>query len=98
MARSMAFEIGDAVRCILHYDGNDRIVGKVGEVVCFDYNTSGGFSGRYGIAFEENIHGHSLSGRCMNGHGFFIEPYALEPHTGLCFEISSSNLLSIINS
>lgn len=32
----------------------------------------------YGVAFDENIGGHSLDGLCQDGHGLFVQQDFLE--------------------
>lgn len=58
------FKYGDRVRCV-HDDMNECVVGKIGTVV--EVRT-----GTVGVAFDECIRGHSMSGRCRQGCGWYL--------------------------
>lgn len=66
----MAFKLGDRVRCIRN-DGLRELAGKKGTVVEVDSVT-------IGIDFDENINGHSLSGKARGGHGWWLTPSFVE--------------------
>lgn len=59
------FKYGDRVRCI-EDDTNARTVGKVGTVIEINDH------GTIGVAFDEDVAGHSLCGRAYMGHGWFL--------------------------
>lgn len=60
----MKFKYGDRVRCV-HDDMNECVVGKIGTVV--EVRT-----GIVGVEFDECIRGHSMSGRCRQGCGWYL--------------------------
>lgn len=63
------FKVGDRVK----YVGKmPELKGKVGTVVCFEFND-------YGVTFDEYVpFFHSLGGLCSNGHGWLCECAELE--------------------
>lgn len=66
------FIVGDRVVAIESYDDNESIVGKEGAIVHID---------EYGIhvRFDEEIElGHTLGGRCEEGHGWHMPARCLE--------------------
>lgn len=63
------FKIGDRVKCV---DPHSAFEGKVGTVVCFEFND-------YGVAFDEYVpFFHDLDGRCLDGHGWWCSCLKLE--------------------
>lgn len=60
----MKFQYGDRVRCV-HDDMNECVVGKIGTIIEVCKNT-------VGVEFDECIHGHSMSGRCRQGCGWYL--------------------------
>ena len=63
------FKIGDRVKCV---DPHSAFEGKVGTVVCFEFND-------YGVAFDEYVpFFHNLGGRCLDGHGWWCSCLKLE--------------------
>lgn len=65
------FKYGDRVRCVKD-DSNDRVVGKVGTVIDFLSKEV------VGVAFDEDVDGHSMSGRTYIGHGWYLKESELE--------------------
>lgn len=64
----MEFKKGDRVVCIHNPRDNCRLLNKVGTVV----STT---SYSVGVAFDEDVAGHTLSGKCVTGHGWYLEPH-----------------------
>lgn len=63
------FKIGDRVKCV---DPHSAFEGKVGTVVCFEFNDCG-------VAFDEYVpFFHDLDGRCLDGHGWWCSCLKLE--------------------
>lgn len=67
----MAFKIGDRVRCVKD-DSNDKVVGKVGTVLTFLNKEV------VGVAFDEDVDGHSMSGSTRLGYGWYLKESELE--------------------
>ena len=65
------FKYGDRVRCVKD-DTNDRVVGKVGTVIDFHSKEV------VGVTFDEDVNGHSMSGRTYIGHGWYLKESELE--------------------
>lgn len=67
------FIVGDRVVAIESYDDNESIVGKAGTIMHIDdYN-------EIYVCFDEEIrYGHSLGGRCEDGHGWHMPASCLE--------------------
>lgn len=65
------FKYGDRVRCVKD-DTNDRVVGKVGTVIDFHSKEV------VGVTFDEDVNGHSMSGRTYIGHGWYLKESGLE--------------------
>lgn len=65
------FKYGDRVRCVKD-DSNDRAVGKVGTVINFLSKEV------VGVAFDEDVAGHSMSGRTPIGYGWYLKESELE--------------------
>ena len=68
------FNIGDRVVCVVDrsFGNPDILVGVCGTVCDLDED------GFIGVAFDHEIHiGHSCSGQCENGHGWYLRPNAL---------------------
>lgn len=65
------FKYGDRVRCVKD-DANDRVVGKVGTVIDFHSKEV------VGVTFDEDVNGHSMSGRTYIGHGWYLKESELE--------------------
>lgn len=61
----MKFKVGDRVICKGDYD-NKNIVGKVGTVKIVHSECN------IGIEFDTDINGHTCSGTCESGHGYFV--------------------------
>lgn len=67
------FKVGDRVVGIGRFDSRD-IDGKLGTVVKI---TNDGIKD-IGVEFDEHIDGHSAGGKAKDGHGWFVESYALK--------------------
>lgn len=67
----MMFHIGDRVECVVdNPDKNSLInIGDLG-VVCKDNKGTV----RIGIRWDNNVGGHSCSGTCTSGHGWYVWP------------------------
>lgn len=70
------FKVGDRVRCVRvgRYD-KQTILNKVGTIKVVDGDNS------IGVAFDADIDGHSLAGRCKNHHGYWLASNQLEKCT-----------------
>lgn len=67
--RERKFKIGDRVKVNLISLGNEEWRGKKGTVV--DFKDDGDL---VGIDFDEKGIGHTLDGKCKDGHGWWMEP------------------------
>lgn len=68
------FIVGDRVVAIEPHDGNESIVGKTGTIMYIDE-----YYEMY-VCFDEEIEcGHTLAGRCEDGHGWHMPARCLEP-------------------
>lgn len=67
------FVVGDRVIAIESYDDNESIVGEAGTIMYIDeYHIH--------VRFDEEIAlGHTLAGRCEDGHGWHMPARCLEP-------------------
>lgn len=65
------FRIGAIVKVIKPYDGNSRIVGKIG-VIRERYRNE------WGVCFDENVGGHTLNNTCTLSNGWYIIEECLE--------------------
>lgn len=70
----MEFKKGDRVVCIQNPRDNCRLLNKVGTVVS---TTSYGV----GVAFDEDIDGHTLGRRCVRGCGWWLPKECITPAT-----------------
>ena len=71
------FKIGDRVKAIKEYDGNENIVGKIGTVIImFDHVRD-----QIGVEFDDTIGfgGHSCGGRGKDEHCWWCSDRILEP-------------------
>ena len=59
----MKFNIGDRVVAVLPVAGNCSLVGKIGKVICLDFD---GFD--LGVEFDYYFDGHSCGGKGKQGH------------------------------
>lgn len=64
------FKIGDRVRCIKEFEGNDNIVDKEGVVKVLKPTQSGCI----GVEFDEEIDGHDLQGYAKDRRGWWLPP------------------------
>lgn len=69
------FKVGDRVKCIAEYDGNEAIVGQKGTV-----RYVGTTLNIISVEFDNDVHGHALQEpyRCKCGHGWNIDADKLE--------------------
>ena len=65
------FKVGDRVRGIKAQDGNTKMIGTRGTVLCV-FPT-----GEVAVGFDKDIEGHSCSSRCKAGHGWNCSPDTL---------------------
>lgn len=66
------FKIGDRVRCVDSYEGNDMIIDEVGTVICrLDDHTVGV---EFDVEFDE---GHDCNGHAAYYHGWYISEACL---------------------
>ena len=64
------FKIGDKVKCIERYCGNESIIGQKGKIIVLMSQNS---HHDYGIEFENKIyHGHNCDGVGREGYCWFI--------------------------
>lgn len=65
------FQVGDTVKVI--EDGGlwPSVKDKIGEVMAIE-------DGHIGVKFKQRMGGHSLSGRCSDGYGWWVSPSNLE--------------------
>ena len=71
------FKIGDRVRAVNEYDGNENIVGKIGTVISVcDYDT-----GLIDVEFDDkiNFEEHTWGGKGKVKHCWWCPDYILEP-------------------
>ncbi len=68
------FKVGDRVRCVRvsKYD-KQELLNEVGTIKVIEEDGTS-----IGVAFDADINGHSLAGRCINNHGWWIAPNQLE--------------------
>ena len=67
------FVIGDRVVAIESYDGNESIIGKAGTIMYIDEYRE------MHVCFDEEIElGHTLGGRCEEGHGWHMPARCVE--------------------
>lgn len=66
-----SFKVGDRVRCIKDVDGFSS-GGKLGTICNIDHL-------RLGVAFDEEISGHTCNGICADGHGLWCFASELIP-------------------
>lgn len=66
------FKVGDRVRCVESFANTDT-VNELGTIVA-----KGSSPAMYGVNFDKFIHGHSLDGKSINGHGWWIPEDMLE--------------------
>lgn len=66
------FKVGDRVRCVKSFANADT-VNELGTIVA-----KGASPEMYGVNFDKFIHGHSLDGKGINGHGWWIPEDMLE--------------------
>lgn len=77
------FQEGDRVIGIAEYDGNSEIVGMTGTIRSVEGDV-------YGVEFDDDIGGHSLSGSVEYGRGWFTGAIALAPYQDEPAEIAYS--------
>lgn len=71
------FKVGDRVRCIsVAYEDRSCMLNKVGTIK--DPNVGDGTAG---VAFDDDVNGHTLGGRCKDGHGWWMCPGQLKKVT-----------------
>ena len=70
------FKVGDRVRCVRvsKYD-KQELLNEVDTIKVID-----GFDNSIGVAFDADINGHSLDGRCKNYHGWWLNSNQLEKY------------------
>lgn len=66
------FKLGDTVKCLHAYCGNERIKDQIG-IVCHIYSEN-----EYGINFGKDVDGHTCAGSCINGYGWAVTARCLE--------------------
>lgn len=66
-----SFKVGDRVRCIKDVDGFSS-GGKLGTICNIDHL-------RLGVAFDEEVSGHTCNGICADGHGLWCFASELVP-------------------
>lgn len=66
-----SFKVGDRVRCIKDVDGFSS-GGKLGTICNIDHL-------RLGVAFDEEVSGHTCNGICADGHGLWCFASELIP-------------------
>lgn len=66
-----SFKVGNRVRCIRDVDGFSS-GGKLG-TICYVAGL------RIGVAFDEEISGHTCAGICADGHGLWVQVSELVP-------------------
>lgn len=69
----MKFKIGDRVRAVKPYDGNEMIVGKTGTVVCLEEIL-------IGVEFDGSIDGHGCRSNGKMDHCWWCSEEILEPN------------------
>ena len=74
------FKIGDRVICTKPSDGNTRVVGVSGTVVCKHPDL---LMGKPGVYFDEFVGGHTARGNTPDGFGWFCYADDLEPEPPL---------------
>lgn len=57
------FKVGDRVRCIAPFDGDEKCVGLLGTIICLEHGTYD-----CGVEFDDNIDGHSCCYRGKANH------------------------------
>lgn len=57
------FKVGDRVRCIAPFDGDEKCVGLLGTIICLEHGTYD-----CGVEFDDNIDGHSCCYRGKDNH------------------------------
>lgn len=65
----MNYKIGDRIKCISSYDGNDNILDELGTIIADKSDM-----GNYGIKFDKDVDGHTCSGRCKDFYGWWLPP------------------------
>lgn len=83
----MKFCVGDRVEFIDKFpqNGGKICAGSVGTVVV----QSSGTEDTVGVEWDEKIGSHNLGGLCKNGHGWWVYPETIAPHSETQFEPAS---------
>ena len=68
----MDFNVGDRVICTTRVDGYYDTENISGTIVKIDECSCG-------VIFDANVNGHSLDGRCLYGHGLWVDMGDLSP-------------------
>lgn len=65
----LAFHKGDRVVCVVDSPGGNKMLraGHSGTIIA-----SAESVGKYGVKWDSNINGHTLSGRCESGYGWWV--------------------------
>lgn len=65
------FEVGDRVRFVNTHSANPTVTGEVGTIIA-------SYGNGFAVEFDNNIRGHSFSGRTKQFHGWLCSPLDLE--------------------
>lgn len=89
-----AFKVGDRVRCIKSYDGNDKIVNKNGRIIEISPSKKD-----VTVEFDELIGGHSGidSSKGKKGHCWTVPVEYLVPETSEDYEINVGDYVTVVN-
>lgn len=86
--------IGDRVRCVKSYQGNDKIVNKTGRIIEIDSSRK-----NVTVEFDELIDGHSGHSCCRgkSGHCWIVPVEYLVPETSGDYEINVGDYVKVVN-